>query len=137
MRNCGSGRSKLRFFDLGIKPKPIPGANPTVNGQRNRTRKDRHRYRQEPDNGAYVTISAEIGTVYYGGLGLIRKVPQDLPEAAQFCSSTPNTMTDKVCGTASKVKAPPSTLKKHSHPLDPLDADEVCIDHLGNESDNH
>ena len=34
-------------------------------------------------------------------------------------------MTDKICGTASKVKASPSPLKKHSHPLDPLDADEV------------
>ena len=35
-------------------------------------------------------------------------------------------MTDEICGTASKVKASPSLLKKHSHPLDPLDADEVA-----------
>jgi primary-amine oxidase len=34
-------------------------------------------------------------------------------------------MTDKVCGTPSKLNVSPSSLKKHSHPLDPLDADEV------------
>jgi len=34
-------------------------------------------------------------------------------------------MTDKVCGTASKVKPSPSPLKKPPHPLDSLDADEV------------
>jgi len=50
---------------------------------------------------------------------------QNPPKTAQPCSFTTTTMTDKVCGTASKVKASPSPLKKHLHPLDPLDADEV------------
>lgn len=34
-------------------------------------------------------------------------------------------MTDKVCGTVSKVKSSSFPLKKHSHPLDPLDENEV------------
>jgi hypothetical protein len=47
------------------------------------------------------------------------KVPRDLR------SPTLNTMPDKICGTAPKVAGSPPSPKKHSHPLDPLDADEV------------
>lgn len=44
---------------------------------------------------------------------------------SQTCSLASNTMTDKVCGTGSKVAASPSPLEKRSHPLDPLDPAEV------------
>ena len=54
--------------------------------------------------------------------GRTKALPQILPKTVRTCSFT---MADDVRGAASKDSASPSPPKKYSHPLDPLDADEV------------
>ena len=54
-----------------------------------------------------------------------RQTLSDQDGAIETFPPTASTMTDKICGTALKVKASPLSLKKHPHPLDPLDANEV------------